>query len=227
MSPEFLLIQNTVYWETQAAVAPSPRHPGEKISRARESQASPRALLLFQIFWPIIPCIPEAFSFSTNPVLGYLPLPWATSSYSPFLLLPSDLIRSLWMRGLTVFNLTSVRVGSSEGFLRRVLGSPLAKWFWSEIWRMSDSYTTKCSWQTSWEGTAGKDCSGRKQSTEKNMCGWSTERWNKDQQQRDSKVRPGSDSTPPWLGRDALGRIQIKLKIMIGSLRFLEESAKC
>ena len=64
-------------------------------SSRKERLGELRALLLFQIFLPIIPCALEALSFSANPVLGCLPLPQATSSYSPSLLLPSDLIISL------------------------------------------------------------------------------------------------------------------------------------
>ena len=60
-------------------------------------EESLRALLLFQIFSPIIPHTLEAFSFSANPVLDCLPLPqWTPPTYGPSQLFPSDLIRSLY-----------------------------------------------------------------------------------------------------------------------------------
>ena len=89
---EFLPIQNTARWETQAAAVPSSRHlQGRKPQRQR-------VLLLLQIFSPIIPCALRALSFSANPILGSLPLPPAASSYGPSLLFPSDVIRSLCIK---------------------------------------------------------------------------------------------------------------------------------
>ena len=82
-------IHGTVLWETggnSTIIQASLR------KRAWEPAS---ALFLFEIFLPKILCAPEAFSFSANPILDCLPLPPATSSYSPSLFFPSDLIRSL------------------------------------------------------------------------------------------------------------------------------------
>ena len=107
LHPEFLPVRSTVRWEMQAAVARSSRRPWERRAgepepdsqRARE----PKSASFISNFSPIIPRALEACSFSANPVLDCLPLLWATSSYSPFLLLPSDLIRFLCITAISMY----------------------------------------------------------------------------------------------------------------------------
>lgn len=50
----------------------------------------------------------------------------------------------------------------------------------------------------------------------------STERWDKDQQQRDGRIRPGKDKTQPWQEQRVQGMKQIKLEIVIEVLHILE-----
>lgn len=90
---------------------------------------------------------------------------------------------------------------------------------------MSESYTTKCSWQTNWRAplartvvgggsqlkrtcVAGVQRDGTKISATKRFWGSSREY-----------------SPPPWLEKNTHNRTQIKLKIMIGAPRILEEYA--
>lgn len=54
----------------------------------------------------------------------------------------------------------------------------------------------------------------------------STERWDKDQQQRDGRIHPGEDKTPPWQEQRVQSMKQIKLEIVIEALHILEGYAK-
>lgn len=124
---------------------------------------------------------------------------------------------------MAVFNLTRIRVRSREGSLGRTCRKPPVKWFWSEIWRVSDSYTTKCSWQTSWRALLARTVVGGG-SQPKRTCVAGAQR---DATKISATKRfwglSREYSTPPWLEKNMHNRIQIKLKIIIGAPHNLEE----
>ena len=86
LCPEFLPIQNTVCWETQAAAAWSSRHPrGRREPKSQKDPVPAQEPSFISNLLAHIPCSPEAFSFSANPVLDCLPLlpPMASPCFFP------------------------------------------------------------------------------------------------------------------------------------------------
>lgn len=90
---------------------------------------------------------------------------------------------------------------------------------------MSESFTTKCSWQTSWRALLARTVVGGG-SQPKRTC--------EPGAQRDGTKISATKrfwglsreySTPLWLEKNTHNRTQIKLKIMIGAPHILEEYA--